>query len=284
MWSVGVAMAACSSIRESTLDIIVSPIELVLAPTVATGDGGKRGIEAAEVVWNPTPAICCCIRSPAIIEGVSLGQGMPTWTPGMYWLPSDGKSPTEDAMTLSKKWDWWLSVRTWDSATQWQKKAYNQNCLQNVIQNRSTFPPQSSFKTGTSSLRSETPKLNDVHTLPGGGMLGRLRAGFRRGHGWWKTKKKKWNHGQKREWVYLKGHCRVDKYLWQKEPPGVICMAQSNDQEEKKSCTFFRAIVVFAMMTMARSFATHLTSFVVHRVRFGSDSLESGLDPSPGLT
>ena len=27
---------------------------------------------------------------------------------------------------------------------------------------------------------------------------------------------------------------------------------------------------------MARSFTTHLTSFVVHRVRFGPDSLESG--------
>ena len=146
MWSVGVAMAACSSIRESTLDIIVSPIELVLAPTVATGDGGKRGIEAAEVVWNPTPAICCCIRSPAIIEGASLDHGMPTGTPGMYWLPSDGKSPTEDAMTLSKKWDWWLSVRTWDSATLWQKR--------HIIRTVS----KTLFKTGAPSLHKVLPK------------------------------------------------------------------------------------------------------------------------------
>ena len=50
------------------------------------------------------------------------------------------------------------------------------------------------------------------------------------------------------------------------------------------SCTFFRAKVVFAMTTMARSFTTHLTSFVVLRVRFGPDSLESGPNPGPGLT
>ena len=49
------------------------------------------------------------------------------------------------------------------------------------------------------------------------------------------------------------------------------------------SCTYFRAIV-FAMTTMARSFTTHLTSFVVHRVRFAPDSLKSGPNPGPGLT
>ena len=38
------------------------------------------------------------------------------------------------------------------------------------------------------------------------------------------------------------------------------------------------------MTTMACSFTTHLTSFVVHRVRFGPDSLESGPNPGPGLT
>ena len=50
------------------------------------------------------------------------------------------------------------------------------------------------------------------------------------------------------------------------------------------SCTVFRAIVVFAMTIMARSFTTHLTSFVVHRVRSGPDSRESGKNPGTGLS
>ena len=37
----------------------------------------------------------------------------------------------------------------------------------------------------------------------------------------------------------------------------------------------FRAIVVFAMTSVARSFTTHQTSFVVHQVRFGPDLQES---------
>ena len=48
--------------------------------------------------------------------------------------------------------------------------------------------------------------------------------------------------------------------------------------DHRTSCTVFRAIVVIAMTTMARSFTTHLTSFVIHRVRFGQDSQESGLN------
>ena len=54
--------------------------------------------------------------------------------------------------------------------------------------------------------------------------------------------------------------------------------------DHRTSCTVFRAIVVFAMTIMARSFSTHLTSFVVHRVRFGPDSQESGPNPGTGLT
>ena len=52
--------------------------------------------------------------------------------------------------------------------------------------------------------------------------------------------------------------------------------------DHRTSCTVFRAIVVFAMTIMARSFTTHLTSFVVHRVRFGPDSRESGPNPGTG--
>ena len=51
--------------------------------------------------------------------------------------------------------------------------------------------------------------------------------------------------------------------------------------DHRTSCTVFRAIVVFAMTIMARSFTTHLTSFVVHRVRFRPDSRESGPNPAP---
>ena len=51
--------------------------------------------------------------------------------------------------------------------------------------------------------------------------------------------------------------------------------------DHRASCTVFRAIVVFAMTTLARSFTTHLTSSVVHRVRFGPDSWESGPNPAP---
>ena len=49
--------------------------------------------------------------------------------------------------------------------------------------------------------------------------------------------------------------------------------------DHRTSCTVFRAIVVLlhCMTIMARSFTTHLTSFVVHRVRFGPDSRESGV-------
>ena len=54
--------------------------------------------------------------------------------------------------------------------------------------------------------------------------------------------------------------------------------------DHRTSCTVFQAIVVFAMTTVARSFTTHLTSFVVHRVRFGPDSRESGPNPGTGLT
>ena len=54
--------------------------------------------------------------------------------------------------------------------------------------------------------------------------------------------------------------------------------------DHRTSCTVFRAIVFFAMTIMARSFTTHLTSFVVHRVRFGPDSRESGPNPGTGLT
>ena len=46
--------------------------------------------------------------------------------------------------------------------------------------------------------------------------------------------------------------------------------------KHRKSCTVFRAIVAFAMTTMARSFTTHLTSLVVHRVRIELDSRKSG--------
>ena len=54
--------------------------------------------------------------------------------------------------------------------------------------------------------------------------------------------------------------------------------------DHRTSCTVFLGIVVFAMTIMARSFTTHLTSFVVHRVRFGPDSRESGPNPGTGLT
>ena len=37
-------------------------------------------------------------------------------------------------------------------------------------------------------------------------------------------------------------------------------------------------------LARARLFTTHLTSFVVHRVRFGPDSRESGPNPGTGLT
>ena len=50
--------------------------------------------------------------------------------------------------------------------------------------------------------------------------------------------------------------------------------------DHRTGCIVFRAIVVFAMTTVARSFTTHLTSFVVHRVRFGPDTRESGPNPS----
>ena len=49
----------------------------------------------------------------------------------------------------------------------------------------------------------------------------------------------------------------------------------------RTGCTVFRAIVVFAMTTMARSFTTHPIFLVVHRVRFGPDSCESGPNPAP---
>ena len=48
------------------------------------------------------------------------------------------------------------------------------------------------------------------------------------------------------------------------------------------SCTVFQAIVVFAMTTMARSFTTHLTSFVVHRVRFESGAGLAWVRSEPG--
>ena len=54
--------------------------------------------------------------------------------------------------------------------------------------------------------------------------------------------------------------------------------------DHRTSCTVFRAIVVFAMTIMARSFTFHLTSFVVHRVRFGPDSRKSGPNQGTGLT
>ena len=54
--------------------------------------------------------------------------------------------------------------------------------------------------------------------------------------------------------------------------------------DHRTSCTVFRVIVVFATTIMARSFTTHLTSFVVHWVRFGPDSRESDPNPGPGLT
>ena len=54
--------------------------------------------------------------------------------------------------------------------------------------------------------------------------------------------------------------------------------------DRRTSHTVFRGIVVFAMTTMAHSFTTHLTSFVVHRVRFGPDSQGSGPNPGPKLT
>ena len=54
--------------------------------------------------------------------------------------------------------------------------------------------------------------------------------------------------------------------------------------DHRTSCTVFRAIVVFAMTAIARSFTTHLTSFAIHRVRFGPDSRESGPNPGTGLT
>ena len=50
----------------------------------------------------------------------------------------------------------------------------------------------------------------------------------------------------------------------------------------RTSCTVFRAIVASALTTIARSFTTHLTSFVVHQ--FGPDSRESGSNPGTGLT
>ena len=60
------------------------------------------------------------------------------------------------------------------------------------------------------------------------------------------------------------------------------CTTRAFLLDHRTSCTNFRAIVVSAMTTMARLFTTHLTSFVVHRVRFGPDSPESGLNPVPG--
>ena len=62
------------------------------------------------------------------------------------------------------------------------------------------------------------------------------------------------------------------------------CTTRAFLLDHRSSCRVFRAIVVFAMTTLARSFTTHLTSFVVHRVRFGPDSLESGPNLGPELT
>ena len=65
---------------------------------------------------------------------------------------------------------------------------------------------------------------------------------------------------------------------------GQVCNTHTFLLDHRTSCTVFRAIVVFAMTAMAHSFTTHLTSSVVHRLRFGPHSRESGLNPSPGLT
>ena len=54
--------------------------------------------------------------------------------------------------------------------------------------------------------------------------------------------------------------------------------------DHRTSCTVFRAMVVFALTIMARSFTTHLTSFVVHRVWLEPDSPESGPNPGTRLT
>ena len=64
------------------------------------------------------------------------------------------------------------------------------------------------------------------------------------------------------------------------------CTTHAFILDHRTSCTVFRAIVVFAMIMtiMARSFTTHLTSFVVHRVWLGPDSRESGPNPDTGLT
>ena len=62
------------------------------------------------------------------------------------------------------------------------------------------------------------------------------------------------------------------------------CTTRAFLLDHRTSCTVFRAIVVFAMTIMARSFTTDLTSFVVRRVRFGPDSRESGPNPGTGLT
>ena len=47
---------------------------------------------------------------------------------------------------------------------------------------------------------------------------------------------------------------------------------------------FFGRSSFLLCQKMARSFTTHLTSFVVHRVRSGPDSRESGPNPGTGLT
>ena len=63
------------------------------------------------------------------------------------------------------------------------------------------------------------------------------------------------------------------------------CTTHAFILDHRTICTVFRAIVVFAMTIMARSFTTHLkTSFVVHRVRSGPDSRKSGPNPGTGLT
>ena len=55
------------------------------------------------------------------------------------------------------------------------------------------------------------------------------------------------------------------------------CTTHAFQLDHRTNCTVFRAIVVFAMTTIARSFTTHLTSFVVHQgsVRTGLTGVRS---------
>ena len=63
-----------------------------------------------------------------------------------------------------------------------------------------------------------------------------------------------------------------------------VCTTHTFLLDHRTSCTVFLVIVVFAVTTKADPCTTHLTSFVVHRVRFGPDSGKSSPNLGPRLT